>query len=40
VAVEPARGASADVPDALIDAIVVSQGAPVPYIDGQQGQPG
>jgi acyl-CoA thioesterase FadM len=34
VAVESARGASAEIPDLLIDAIAVGQGAPVPAVDG------
>lgn len=40
VAVESARGASVDMPDRLIDAIVVGQGSPVPRIDSQERRPG
>ena len=36
VAVESARGGSVEMPDSLIDAIAVRQGAPVPYADGQE----
>lgn len=40
VAVDPARGASVEMPVPLIEAIEVSQGAPVPFVDGQQSRPG
>jgi acyl-CoA thioesterase FadM len=40
VAVESARGASVEMPDPLIDAIAVGQGAPVPTVDGLERGPG
>ena len=40
VAVESARGASVEMPDPLIEAIAAGQGAPVPYVDGQERRTG
>lgn len=39
VAVESVRGASAEMPDPLIDAVAVGQGAPVPAVDGRERRP-
>jgi acyl-CoA thioesterase FadM len=40
VAVESARGVSVEMPDPLIDAIAVAQGAPIPTVVAQERQPG